>query len=208
MEEESNRLYGSLLRQFGDAPQAVNWKNKEAQHIRFVQLAKLFNADERFSINDLGCGLGDFVAFLRDSGLTFTYNGYDIAPGMIDNAKRKFLTGEQNDSITFDLITDAQAIRQADYTIASGIFNLRFDQSEEDWLAYILKTLLIMSEKSNRGFAFNLLTLYSDKHLMRSDLYYADPCFLFDYCKKKISKNVALLHDYNLYDFTILVRKS
>ena len=42
---------------------------------------------------------------------------------------------------------------------------------------------------------------------MRPYLYYADPLFLFDYCKKKYSKSVALLHDYGLYEFTILVRK-
>jgi len=42
---------------------------------------------------------------------------------------------------------------------------------------------------------------------MKDDLYYADPCYFFDYCKKKFSKNIALLHDYGLYEFTILVRK-
>ena len=40
-----------------------------------------------------------------------------------------------------------------------------------------------------------------------ADLYYADPLDLFDYCKRNFSKNVALLHDYRLYDFTLIVRK-
>ena len=39
-------------------------------------------------------------------------------------------------------------------------------------------------------------------------LYYADPCALFDYCKRNFSRNVALLHDYKIYDFTLIVRKS
>jgi len=52
-----------------------------------------------------------------------------------------------------------------------------------------------------------MLTKYPDAARMRSDLYYADPGFFFDYCKRNFSRNVALLHDYNLYDFTILVRK-
>jgi hypothetical protein len=42
---------------------------------------------------------------------------------------------------------------------------------------------------------------------MREDLFYADPCELFDYCKTRFARNVALLHDYGLYEFTILVRK-
>ncbi|MBC7939785.1 MAG: class I SAM-dependent methyltransferase, partial [Chitinophagaceae bacterium] len=37
--------------------------------------------------------------------------------------------------------------------------------------------------------------------------YYPDPLDLFDVCKRRFSRNVALLHDYGLYAFTILVRK-
>ena len=54
-----------------------------------------------------------------------------------------------------------------------------------------------------------MLTRYSDEEYIekRPELYYGDPCFFFDYCKKHFSRNVALLHDYEIYDFTILVRK-
>jgi hypothetical protein len=63
-----------------------------------------------------------------------------------------------------------------------------------------------MASLSRRGFAFNMLTSYSDPARMRDDLYYGDPCRMFDLCKRKYSRNVALLHDYGIYDFTILVR--
>ena len=65
-----------------------------------------------------------------------------------------------------------------------------------------------MNSKSKHAFSFNLLTKYSDKEFMQDYLYYADPLFYFDYCKRNYSKNVALLHDYYQYDFTILVRKT
>ena len=42
---------------------------------------------------------------------------------------------------------------------------------------------------------------------MRPDLYYADPGLFFDDCKRRFSRNVAILHDYDLYDFTVIVRK-
>ena len=51
-----------------------------------------------------------------------------------------------------------------------------------------------------------MLTSYSDPDRMRPDLYYGDPCRLFDHCKRRYSRHVALLHDYGLYEFTILVR--
>ena len=60
---------------------------------------------------------------------------------------------------------------------------------------------------SRRGFSSNFLTKYSDAEKMRPDLYYADPLFLFDQCKRNFSRNVALLHDYRLYDFTLVIRK-
>ena len=45
----------------------------------------------------------------------------------------------------------------------------------------------------------------SDPDRMRDDLYYADPCFFFDHCMRRFSRRVALLHDYELFDFTMLV---
>ena len=42
---------------------------------------------------------------------------------------------------------------------------------------------------------------------MKDYLFYADPCELFDFCKTRFSQNVALLHDYGLYEFTILVEE-
>jgi hypothetical protein len=68
-------------------------------------------------------------------------------------------------------------------------------------------TLDVLDRASIRGFAFNSLTAYSDADRMRPHLYYPDPCELFDLCKRRYSRNVALLHDYGLYEFTILVRK-
>jgi hypothetical protein len=96
----------------------------------------------------------------------------------------------------------------ADYSIASGIFNVRLQRSDAEWLAYILATLDDLDRASTKGFAFNCLTSYSDADRMRDYLYYADPCRIFDHCKRRYSRDVALLHDYGLYEFTILVRKA
>jgi hypothetical protein len=73
----------------------------------------------------------------------------------------------------------------------------------------ILQTLQQMNRLAIKGFSFDMLTGYSDAERMaqRPDLFYADPLFFFDLCKRNFSRNVALLHDYGLYDFTLLVRK-
>ncbi|HCF28138.1 MAG TPA: SAM-dependent methyltransferase, partial [Cyanobacteria bacterium UBA11049] len=103
--------------------------------------------------------------------------------------------------------TNENTLAVADYTIACGLLSLKLDNSVEQWEKYVLQLLDKLWSLSKNGLAFNSLTKYSDSQLMRPDLYYPDPCFLFDYCKTRFSRNVALLHDYGLYEFTILVRK-
>jgi hypothetical protein len=108
----------------------------------------------------------------------------------------------------FRCIDNASQMICSDYTVASGIFNVKMGYPDDKWLdEYVVPTINSMNDKSSHGFAFNLLTSYSDAEKMEDYLFYADPCFLFDYCKRNFSRNVALLHDYELYEFTMVVRK-
>jgi len=104
---------------------------------------------------------------------------------------------------------DEKELPVADYLVAAGIFNIKMDAEYEVWQDFICKTLARMNALCSKGFSFNMLTKYSDADRMaqRPDLFYGDPLFFFDYCKRNFSKNVTLLHDYGLYDFTMLVRK-
>jgi len=102
----------------------------------------------------------------------------------------------------------ADELEPADFTVASGIFNVRLDVPDDDWRAYVEATVETLASLSLRGFAFNMLTSYSDSDKMRSDLYYGDPGWFFDLCKRRYARNVALLHDYGLYEFTMIVRLS
>lgn len=199
-------FYETHLKKFGNTSQGVGWKNNEAQQIRFAQLSKLIQRPTDFSINDLGCGTGGYYSYLiQEHYQPGQYSGYDILDDMIASAEEELLP---NSKVTLTKITSASDMSVSDYSVASGIFNVKYDANESDWLSHILSTLKCMDERSELGFAFNLLTKYSDKEFMQSYLYYADPLFLFDYCKQNFSKNVALLHDYNQYDFTIIVRKN
>jgi hypothetical protein len=76
----------------------------------------------------------------------------------------------------------------------------------DDWRAYVLSTIHELNRRATKGFSFNILTSYSDAEFMQRHLFYADPTWLFDYCKQQFSRWVALLHDYPLYEFTVIVR--
>lgn len=198
-------FYTQHVKDFGNTSQGVGWKDDNAQLIRFAQLIKVIQGIEAFSINDLGCGAGRFYNYLiSENYLPTAYYGYDILDDMIQLANDSILP---DPIVTLHKIQSASDMNIADYSVASGIFNVKYEAEEAEWLLHILATLESMHQKSRLGFAFNLLTKYSDKEFMQSYLYYADPLFIFDYCKKHFSKNVALLHDYFQYDFTIVVRK-
>ena len=199
--EHVKSYFDKRIREHGASPRGSDWNSETSQHIRFDQLLKVVES-RAFSILDYGCGYGALADYLVTNGLDADYFGYDILESAIETArqahqgkpKRKFFT-------------EKTQLPACDYTVASGIFNFRGEQSFEEWTEYVLGVLNEFDRLSLRGFSSNVLTKYSDAEKMRADLYYADPLFLFDYCKRNFSRNVALLHDYHLYDFTLIVRK-
>jgi len=186
----------------GPTPQGVDWNSEFSQEIRFEQLLKICDPTNPFSIVDYGCGYGAMADYLTKKGFKANYFGFDIVDKMLITARE---THAGKSKRTF--IEDRNLLPVCDYVVASGIFNYRANISFEDWTTYTISTFHQFNELSQKGFSSNFLTKYSDTDHMRADLYYADPCYLFDYCKRNFSKNVALLHDYTIYDFTILVRK-
>lgn len=200
---EVAEYYASKLTAHGETPRGVDWNGEASQHLRFEQLARVTTGHAAFSINDLGCGYGALYGYLAASGATFTYNGFDVVQNMVEAGQRRY-AGATDARFVCGNVPDTVA----DFGVASGIFNVRLGRSDAEWKTYLEATLEVLNRTSSKGFAFNCLTSWSDADRMRSDLYYADPCELFSLCKRRFSRNVALLHDYGLYEFTILVKKS
>ncbi|MCB9767956.1 MAG: methyltransferase domain-containing protein [Candidatus Omnitrophica bacterium] len=193
--------YTQKVETHGPSAQGVDWNSTESQFLRFKQLLRVAEGDSPFSINDFGCGYGGLVEYLETLDCPFEYRGFDISQAMVGRARE--IHGAKANC---RFVQDETQLEKADYTVASGIFNVKMETPVEEWKDYCLKTIDKLAGLSNKGFAFNVLTSYSDAEYMRPDLYYADPCFLFDHCKRQYSRWVSLLHDYGLYEFTILVR--
>lgn len=200
--KQISNYYDEKIIKFGAEPQGVDWNSIESQQLRFDILTLLILDKEKFSILDYGCGFGSLYDYLKKKFSNFNFIGFDISQEMINKAIKR-----NNWEISAKWVTSLNASDRFDYTLASGIFNVKLENSDEEWLKYVLETINQLNSYSMKGFSFNVLTKYSDKEYMRDYLYYADPMYLFDYCKTHLSKNVALLHDYNLYEFTIIVRK-
>ena len=198
--------YSQKLSTYGDTPSGVDWNGYEGQILRFEQLSKILpsacGTSEFFSVNDLGCGYGAYLDYLKRNYPVFSYTGYDISNEMITTAKKKY-----NESDWVKFVCSAEPNIVSDYSMASGIFNVRLSWSDDDWFDYLINTLDILNRTSRFGFSFNALTSYADEDRKRDYLYYTDPCKIFDVCNRRYSKQIALLHDYGLYEFTVLVKK-
>ena len=191
-------LYENSLREHGATPKGVGWRDAPTHGLRFERLSQVIDHDGSISVNDLGCGYGAFLEFLKGRGVKVSrFRGLDISERMLREARRRHPKGEW--------ILGSRLAAPADYSFASGIFNVRLKESRANWRKFIVRTLDDLNEYSRRGFAFNLLTSYVDYR--EAHLYYGDPREFFDLCKRRYSKRVALLHDYPLYEWTMLVRK-
>jgi hypothetical protein len=196
--------FADKLLQHGATPRGVDWNSTGSQETRFSQLAKVINQPGKpFSLLDYGSGFGSFYDYLiSQKAVVEKYAGFDIVESMVAKGSEMHAGMKGVEFFSKD-----EDLPQCDYVVASGIFNIKLDTPQDVWTEYVIKILSRMNELAIRGFSFNLLTKYSDAEFMRPDLYYADPGQIFDVCKRKFSRNVAILHDYDLYDFTVIVRK-
>ncbi len=189
---------------YGAVPKGADYNGYGAQEVRFEQLIKVIDSSTAFSVIDYGCGYGAMFDFLQRQNWKFEYYGFDMLEKMViaGQAAHKEFSNAQ-------FTHNENTLSVVDYLLAGSIFNNKFDADQSEWQDMVIETLNRLNALCNKGFAFNMLTSYSDADRMalRPDLYFADPLLMFDFCKRNFSRNVALLHDYNLYDFTILVRK-
>ncbi|GAA6138649.1 hypothetical protein NBRC116583_23960 [Arenicella sp. 4NH20-0111] len=200
------KYYTNRIEEFGATAKGVDWNGVESQTVRFQQLSKIIESDvlvdEVFKIADLGCGYGAYYDFLKSEfGHQFDYFGYDVSSKMCDAARSNIGRGRAQITCSKEIDNDV------DYAVASGIFNVRLEEKADEWQDYFYQTISGMFRRADRGISFNCLTSFSDEDRMKDYLFYADPCEVFKFCKNELSKEVALIHDYGLYEFTILVRK-
>jgi hypothetical protein len=119
---------------------------------------------------------------------------------MISEAKRQHV--DNSADFLVDLPTS-----KFDCAVASGVFNVRLAFDDAQWEEYVDGVLNTMWSCTASSMSFNMLTLYSDAHLRRPDLFYADPARYFDRCVRRYSQDLTLRHGYGLYEFTIEVRR-
>jgi cyclopropane fatty-acyl-phospholipid synthase-like methyltransferase len=190
--------YAGLLRMHGPTPEGVGWRNMERQQERFRRLTSCIDRRADFTVLDIGCGYGALFDHIAQDGRNFAYWGTDIAPEMVEQARRVH-AGAAGCSFSQSPPSGASF----DYVFASGIFNVMRAPSQAAWETYVFQTMGDMFSRAGKAMACNFLTIYSDPARKENGLFYADPCRVLDFCVRDISRNIALTHHYGTWDFTV-----
>ena len=196
------QYYTQKVRRYGPTPLGVDWSCVPTQALRFRKLLALCNFDAPFSLNDIGCGYGallDYLALYHPQS-SIDYLGIDLSSAMVRHAEKRWA----GDLIQFHY--GGESPRPADYSIASGIFNVMLDQPIPIWERHIETTLIHLRATSSKGFAVNFVHQPDAGVRAKAGLYCADPMQWIDFCEKSLGSEVHLIDDYGMSEFTLLIR--
>lgn len=198
------QYYSGRVQEHGPCPRGVDWTCAPTQELRFVQLLKIAGRRRRFTLNDLGCGYGALLGFLRNSRdlRGVDYHGADISPAMIEHARRLW----RGDSLAGFSVSSSLP-QLADYSVASGLFNVQLGFPRPAWHALVEGVLQELDRTSRQGFAVNFMLPPQPGVEPLEGLYRTQPQPWIDFCKGAFAAEVTLIRDYGLREFTLLVRR-
>jgi SAM-dependent methyltransferase len=194
---ETVEYFSALVEKHGLASAAVDWGSPVSQEKRFSVLAEIGSLDHT-SVLDVGCGLGDFLPWLRQRFPAITYTGIDVTPAMIAKARERFPSA---DFRVCDFLDFEEQTEIYDYVFSSGLFYLR----KSDPYAFVGGMLRKMFSCCRRGVAFNSLSSWASQPAVNE--FYADPVEIIRIART-LTDIIVFRHDYHAGDFTIYLRKS
>ena len=140
---------------------------------------------------DVGCGFADFADYLAERHPGVVYEGVDITPRMIEEARRL----HPGLSLRVLDILDEDPGGPYDLVTANGIFYLIADEAE----ARMRRLIARMYALTRGAVAFNTHSGWAPYR--EADEFYPDPLDTVAFCRT-LTPWVALRHDYMGHDFT------
>jgi SAM-dependent methyltransferase len=157
--------YRRALRTFGAGFEATLWSSREGQRVRFDIMLDMARFEGAIVL-DIGCGSGDFAAYLIERRIAFRqYIGIDGLPGQIEAAERRTLSNCE--FITGDVVADPALLDgiqpPPDLICISGTLNTMREE--------VAKTMLERAwHTAQRGLVFNFLSDRAPSPLISTDL--------------------------------------
>ena len=163
-----------------------------SQRWRFRMFAAAAGHLDGRSVLDVGCGVGDFYAYVRATAPTATYRGIDISPAMVARSRERFPDAD------FDVVDllEGPPSRDWDFVAAFGVFNVRLPGAD----ALLPRLLRRQFETARVAAHVSLLTSQFrgfDEHALHWNARDVLDLAL------SITPYVAVRHDYLPHDFSV-----
>ena len=195
--ERITSFYEDCLMNGDDSGNRNGWKDSSAQQIRFNRIINAVLPLGPLSICDVGCGTGDFLHALRNNGFSGDYIGLDLSDQMISVARKNYINDQNSEFFV------SSSCMSADVLIASGIFNVKGDADDREWVEYVYNVINNMWVNSRKAISFNVLSQKSDVDARKPNLFYADPLNFFSYLSSNFTSALIFDHSYGQFDMTI-----
>ena len=197
--EHIKKLYREALEKHGDSHRSVLLP-KGRQKERFFALTRHIKGGDGFSIMDFGCGLAHLKNYLDARFSDYRYIGVDMLPEFIAANQRKFPDGE------FCRIDSYRDIAGSyDYVVASGTFNILYDQDPEVHQEMVFAMLSHLFERTQVYLAVDFMT--DDVDYVQEGAYHQSVSALYEFVYRNLSKRIVLDQSYMPYEYTLTVHK-
>jgi hypothetical protein len=130
------------------------------------------------------------------------YLGVDLSEAMVTQARRLWAH-----RVDLRFVHSANIPRRADYSVASGVFNVQLQHARYDWEAFIASTLEQMNRSSALGFAVNFLKEAVGGRPAKVGLYTTSPERWATHCAACFGVEAEVVDGYGLHEFTLLMRR-
>lgn len=202
MENEERRkiadFYDSRVREHGDSPQAVGWKSKLQQRLRFDVMVQ-WGVVNLGRVLDLGCGSGDLLDYLQSRGLDYdAFYGIDLSPLMVRMCQDKH--SEEKAIFLVQDILDIEIEEKFDTVLMSGALNFKTGQPRIQRLEALFTSIWKVSAPGAK-FAVNFLSANVDYEAEINQHYEKSETLAV---AQRFASSLTLIEDYGLYEFTLI----
>jgi SAM-dependent methyltransferase len=191
--EHAARWYEDKVRRYGFDHRGLGFRTRSSQEKRFEALLGLGDFHGR-RILDVGCGFGDFLAFLVERDVHPLYTGLDVCEPMVERCQQRFPAGAGR-FMAGDVL-DHEVDQSYDYVVASGLFGLDSPGARER----MPEVMARMFDWARIGLAVNFLSANYAKPV--EGRIYVEPAKALE-AALRLTPAVRVDHNYLPNDFTL-----
>ena len=195
LSNKNRKRYSKRYDDIGYDIRTIGWGSERQQRLRFKQTFYSGVKLEGKELLDIGCGFGDYLAFLFDQNIDVgSYLGWDLSSKLISEARERY--GEYGEA-TFNVqdLFEVEPEPVADVAVMIGLLNLKYE--EVDNYEYSRKAIQKAFELVREGLVVDFLSVHRTESYPKEDfVFYHDPSKMMNHALG-LTNDVRLLHDYD-----------